>query len=128
MPNYESAIYPPINTLKRVADNIWIVDGPVIRFGMPWLKFPFPTRMTVVQLNSGELFLHSPTPATPSLRTEIAREGVNSHPTPTPLSRPKMTPYRRANVPSEGAETGGAEPALAEQSRSWRAASGGLGD
>ena len=75
MPNYESAIYPPINTLKRVADNIWIVDGPVIRFGMPWLKFPFPTRMTVVQLNSGELFLHSPTPATPSLRTEIAREG-----------------------------------------------------
>ena len=59
------------------------------------------------------------------LRYHIA---VNSHPTPTPLSRPKMTPYRRANVPSEGAETGGAEPPLAEQSRSWRAASGGLGD
>jgi hypothetical protein len=53
---------------------------------------------------------------------------VNSHPTPTPLSRPKMTPYRRANVPSEGAETGGAEAPIAEQSRSWRAASGGLGD
>ena len=32
-----------------------------------------------------------------------------------------MTPYRRANVPSEGAETGGAEPHIAEQSRSWRA-------
>jgi hypothetical protein len=64
--------------------------------------------------------------ATPhSLRHGYA---VNSHPTPTPLSRPKMTPYRRANVPSEGAETGGAEAPIAEQSRSWRAASGGLGD
>ena len=46
---------------------------------------------------------------------------VNSHPNPTPFSRPIMTPYRRANVPSEGAETGGAEPHIAEQSRSWRA-------
>ena len=63
-----------------------------------------------------------------NLRDQIGAHYVNSHPTPTPLSRPKMTPYRRANVPSEGAETGGAEPALAEQSRSWRAASGGLGD
>jgi hypothetical protein len=75
MPNDESATYSPINTLKRVADNIWIVDGPVIRFGMPWPKFPFPTRMTVVRLISGELFVHSPTPLTPSLREKIEREG-----------------------------------------------------
>lgn len=70
-----SATYPPINTLKRVADNIWIVDGPTIRFGMPWPKFPFPTRMTIVRLASGDLFVHSPTPPTQSLRTEIEREG-----------------------------------------------------
>lgn len=66
-----TATYPPINTLKRVADNIWIVDGPVIRFGMPWPKFPFPTRMTVVRLASGDLFVDSPTPITPPLRASI---------------------------------------------------------
>jgi hypothetical protein len=48
MRNGSSATYQPINTLKRVVDNLWIVDGPVIRFGMPWPKFPFPTRMTIV--------------------------------------------------------------------------------
>ncbi len=69
------ATYPPINTLKRVVDNVWIVDGPVIRFGIPWPKYPFPTRMTVICLGSGELFVHSPTPLTPSLRAEIEKEG-----------------------------------------------------
>jgi hypothetical protein len=69
------ATYPPLNTLKRVVDNVWIVDGPVIRFGMPWPKFPFPTRMTVVRLSSGDLFVHSPTPLTPSLRAEVERQG-----------------------------------------------------
>ncbi len=49
------ATYPPLNTLKRVADNVWIVDGPVVRFGLPWPQFPFPTRMTVIRLASGEL-------------------------------------------------------------------------
>jgi len=69
------AMYLPINTLKSVAHNVWIVDGPVIRFGMPWPKFPFPTRMTVVRLANNELFVHSPTPLTPSLREEIHRMG-----------------------------------------------------
>ncbi|MCA0060083.1 hypothetical protein [Mesorhizobium sp. B261B1A] len=32
--------YEPINVLKPVA-SIWIVDGPEIRFGVGWLKFPF---------------------------------------------------------------------------------------
>ncbi len=70
-----SATYLPINTLKRVVDNVWIVDGPVIRFGMPWPKFPFPTRMTVVRLTCGDLFIHSPTPLTSSLQAEIERQG-----------------------------------------------------
>ena len=42
---------------------------------------------------------------------------VKSHRTPTPFSRPRTTPLN-------GAKTGGAEPHIAEQSRSWRAASG----
>ncbi len=69
------ATYPPINTLKRVTDNIWIVDGPVIRFGFPWPKMPFPTRMTVIRLAAGDLFLHSPTALTLSLRAELEHEG-----------------------------------------------------
>lgn len=67
--------YPPLNTLKRVAENVWIVDGPLIRFGMPWLKMPFPTRMTVIRLAGGELFVHSPTPLVPELKAEIERTG-----------------------------------------------------
>jgi hypothetical protein len=70
------ATYAPINTLKRVVENVWIVDGPVIRFGFPWPKLPFPTRMTVVRLDSGDLFVHSPTPLTPALKIEIEKAGT----------------------------------------------------
>ena len=68
--------YPPINTLKRVADDVWIVDGPMIRFGPPLLKLPFPTRMTVLRLNAACLFIHSPTPLVASLRSEIELLGT----------------------------------------------------
>lgn len=70
----ESGTYPPLNTLKAVAEDIWIVDGPVIRFGFPWPKLPFPTRMTVVRL-AGGLFIHSPTPLTPKLRAAVEALG-----------------------------------------------------
>lgn len=75
MHNAASTTYSPIDTLKSLAEDVWIVDGPVIRFGMPWPKFPFPTRMTVVRLISGELFVHSPTPLTLPLQQEIERIG-----------------------------------------------------
>jgi len=68
--------YDPINRLKRIADDLWIVDGPVIRFGMPWPKMPFPTRMTIVRLADGALFVHSPTPLTDDLRRELAGLGA----------------------------------------------------
>lgn len=42
------ATYPPLDTLKSVADDVWIVDGPTIRFGAPLLKMPFLTRMTIM--------------------------------------------------------------------------------
>jgi hypothetical protein len=62
--------YAPLNTLKSVADNVWLVDGPVIQFGMPWPKMPFPTRMTIIRIG-GALFVHSPTPLTADLKREI---------------------------------------------------------
>jgi hypothetical protein len=70
------ATYPPLNTLKCVVEDLWIVDGPLIQFGMPWPKLSFPTRMTVIRLAGGNLFIHSPTPLVPELRNEIERTGT----------------------------------------------------
>ncbi|MGY3616899.1 DUF4336 domain-containing protein [Bradyrhizobium sp. USDA 10063] len=68
--------YPPLNTLKQVAGDVWIIDGPVIQFGPSWLKAPFPTRATVFRLAEGNLFIHSPTPLVPALKAEIGEIGV----------------------------------------------------
>jgi hypothetical protein len=76
MDQNEQGTYPPLNTLKRVAENVWIVDGPVIRFGMPWARMPFSTRMTLVRLAGGDLFVHSPTPLVPELKREVERVGT----------------------------------------------------
>lgn len=67
--------YPPINTLKPVADDVWIVDGPNIRFGPRWLQMPFPTRMTIVRTDDGSLFIHSPTPLVPDLKAAVSTLG-----------------------------------------------------
>ena len=48
--------YEPLYCLKAIATNIWIVDGS-------WIKFyglPFPTRMTIVRLENGDVWVHSP--------------------------------------------------------------------
>jgi Domain of unknown function (DUF4336) len=72
----DAGTYPPLNSLKPIVENVWIVDGPTIRFGMPGLRFPFPTRMTVVRLAGADLFIHSPTPLAPALRREICEIGT----------------------------------------------------
>lgn len=75
MSRHVEATYPPLDTLKAVAPDLWIVDGPIIRFGaLPGLKAPFPTRMTVIRLGD-DLFIHSPTPLSSSLRTEVVAAG-----------------------------------------------------
>jgi len=66
--------YSPLNTLKAVAHEVWIVDGPLIEFGPPLLRIPFSTRMTVLRIGR-ELFIHSPTPLTAGLKAEIAEIG-----------------------------------------------------
>lgn len=71
------ATYSPLNTLKPVAENVWIVDGGLIRFGLPgipWPKMPLPTRMTVIRLQEG-LFIHSPTALNGRLRAEVGQVG-----------------------------------------------------
>ncbi|HEX3366252.1 DUF4336 domain-containing protein [Phenylobacterium sp.] len=67
--------YAPLNALKPVAEVMWIVDGPEIKLGYLGCKFPFPTRMTVVRLASGDLWLHSPIKPTDDLVRDLGRLG-----------------------------------------------------
>jgi Domain of unknown function (DUF4336) len=73
--------YPPLNTLKPLAPDAWIVDGPIIKMRYPVLGFglPFSTRMTVLRLPDGGLWVHSPTALTADLRAEIASLGPVKH-------------------------------------------------
>lgn len=68
-------LYQPVFTLKPVAEDIWIVDGPAIGF----YGLPFTTRMTVVRLRSGELWLHSPVAADPGLVAAVTELGRVGH-------------------------------------------------
>src|SRR6185437_1006574 len=68
--------YSPLNTLKPVDDGIWIIDGPVIRFGVPGFRMPFPTRATIIRLRGGSLFVHSPTPLVAGLMRELEELGT----------------------------------------------------
>ncbi|ARQ02251.1 DUF4336 domain-containing protein [Pseudorhodoplanes sinuspersici] len=68
-------LYEPINTLKPVADNVWIVDGPEITMRYLGFGMPFPTRMTVFRLADGALWIHSPTTLTEQLAREIKALG-----------------------------------------------------
>jgi hypothetical protein len=67
--------YAPLNTLKPAGDDIWIVDGPSIRF----YGVPFSTRMTVVRLQNGDIWLHSPTKICDALKAEITALGSVRH-------------------------------------------------
>ncbi len=71
--------YEPTGILKPVTDDVWIVDGPVIEFGYLGVKFPFPTRMTIVRLAGGELWVHSPTDLPPPLKDEVDALGRVRH-------------------------------------------------
>jgi hypothetical protein len=59
--NMGASLYEPINVYKPVAPNIGIVDGPFecLTVGGVRMPLPFTTRMTVVRLSNGDLFLHA---------------------------------------------------------------------
>lgn len=52
--------YAPLNIPKPFGEAIWIVDGPEIRMDYGPASIPFPTRMTLVRLGDGRLWVHSP--------------------------------------------------------------------
>jgi len=72
-------LYEPINTLKPVGEDLWVVDGPIVRMAFLGGTMPFPTRMVVVRLANGDLFLRSPTEPNDRLRAEIDALGPVRH-------------------------------------------------
>ena len=73
-------LYHPLHTLKPFSDGIWIADGKVIHMNFPLgIKVPFSTRMTVVRLNDGGLWCHSPVEPVPELLRQIDALGEVRH-------------------------------------------------
>ena len=72
-------LYQPLNTLKLVADDIWIADGDVTWMNMGILRAPFSTRMTVIRLQDGGLWCHSPIAPDPALLAAIDALGPVRH-------------------------------------------------
>ncbi len=76
------ALYEPINAYKPIADGIGTVDGPLVSMaypGFPFLSIPFPTRMTVVRLGDGALWLHSPVAYDEGLARDLSEKGRIAH-------------------------------------------------
>ena len=67
--------YRPIDTLKPVAENLWIVDGRPLRAA----GLRLPVRMTAVRLRSGGLWLHSPTAFDRGLLRALEAKGPILH-------------------------------------------------
>jgi hypothetical protein len=71
--------YEPINTLAPIGDGIWLADGPIVAFRYAGLSLPFPTRMTVIRLDDGTLWVHSPIGLAPALKSAVDLLGPVRH-------------------------------------------------
>lgn len=81
MAGIASEVYAPLNQYKPVAQNIGIVDGPFEYLTTAGLRLPLPftTRMTVVRLGNGDLFIHSPIAFDPALADRLRAMGTVRH-------------------------------------------------
>ncbi len=57
--------------MRNLAEKIWIFDGDAVSF----LCLPFTTRMTVIKLSNGELWIHSPIKLTGAIQAQIQQLG-----------------------------------------------------
>lgn len=53
--------------LTEFGSDIWVGEGPVV----PFLGFPYPTRMVVIRLSDGGLFVWSPIALSPDLKAAV---------------------------------------------------------
>jgi hypothetical protein len=72
-----SALYLPLNEYKPFGPHVGIVDGPLEYLTMAGIRLPLPftTRMTVVRLAGGNLFLHSPIAFNAALARQLSSMG-----------------------------------------------------
>src|ERR1700733_5717515 len=64
-----------MSELLQFGPELWIADGPVVSF----YGFPYPTRMSVIRLSDGSLFVCSPVALSDSLRAAIDALGAVRH-------------------------------------------------
>lgn len=64
-----------MSQLLQFGPEIWIVDGPVLSF----FGFPYPTRMAVIRLGDGSLFVWSPVALSDALRDSVRALGPVRH-------------------------------------------------
>lgn len=65
-----------MNLLTPFGDEIWIADGPTVSAAA---GFHYPTRMAVIRLSDGCLFVWSPIPLTDELRAAVDTLGMPCH-------------------------------------------------
>ena len=63
------------NVLEQIGDEIWIVEGEPVSF----YGFPYPTRMAIVRLSNGDLWVWSPTGLTEGLTADLGTLGPVRH-------------------------------------------------
>lgn len=78
---HPSLLYEPINTYKPFAPLIGFADGPFEYVVLAGIKMPlaFTTRMTIIQLANGDLFLHSPIAFDAALAAHLQSMGTIRH-------------------------------------------------
>jgi hypothetical protein len=64
-----------MSALSPFGSDIWIAEGPIV----PFFGFPYPTRMVLIRLLSGELFVWSPIALTETLKAETDALGTVRH-------------------------------------------------
>jgi hypothetical protein len=64
-----------MSALDPFGPDIWLVEGPVVSF----YGFPFPTRMMVIRLTDGGLFVWSPIALTAELKAAVDALGPVAH-------------------------------------------------
>ena len=82
-----------MSALRPFGPDIWVVEGPVV----PFYGFPYPTRMVLIRLAGGGLFVWSPIALTPDLKAETDRLGPVEHlVSPNPIHHLSMGEWKAA--------------------------------
>ena len=113
----EIGLYAPLNTLKPLAPELWIADGPIARLAAFGIKAPFPTRMTLVRLADGALWCHSPIAPDDALFAAVDALGPIRHLiSPNPLHYTHIAAWKQRYPQA----TAWASPGVRERAASQR--------